>query len=44
MVPVIIMLFAFVGLGLISRRLGRLTYAAMGVIILIYMIYAYSAG
>jgi len=43
-VPVIIMLFAFVGLGLIGRRLGRLTYAVMGVIILAYMLYAYSTG
>lgn len=39
---VILMLTAFVALGLASRRRGRLTYVVMGVVIIAYMAYAYN--
>jgi hypothetical protein len=39
---VIGMLVAFVALGLASRRLGRGTYVAMGLVIMAYVAYAYN--
>lgn len=39
---VIYMLLAFVVIGLASRRLGRLTYVAMALVIVAYMAYAYN--
>jgi hypothetical protein len=41
---VIVMLLAFVALGLGSDRLGRKTYLGMGVVILLYLVYAYRTG
>lgn len=34
-------MFAFLGLGLASHRLGRWTYVLMVAVILIYIVYAY---
>ena len=39
---VILMLMAFVVIGLASRRLGKLTYVAMMLVIIAYMAYAYN--
>lgn len=39
---VILMLLAFVAIGLASRRLGKLTYIAMCLVIIAYTAYAYS--
>ena len=36
------MLVAFVALGLASRRLGRGTYVAMGLLIMAYVAYTYN--
>ena len=41
---VILMLLAFVGLGLGNARLGRLSYVGMGLVILLYLGYAYYTG
>ena len=38
---VIVLLFALVGLGLASQRLGRFTYVAMGLAILTYVSLAF---
>ncbi len=40
---VLLMLTAFVILGFNYRRLGRYTYAVMGVIIVLYMYRAYNS-
>lgn len=39
---VIVLLVVFVGLGLVSHKLGRWTYALMLVAILAYVVYAYT--
>lgn len=39
---VIFMLFAFVALGLFSHRLGKYTYALMGLVIVAYIAYAFN--
>ncbi len=41
---VIVMLLAFVGLGLGSFRLGRASYVVMGIVIVLYLGYAYYTG
>ena len=41
---VIVMLLAFVGLGLGSSRPGRLSYVGMGLVILLYLGYEYYSG
>lgn len=38
---VLVMLFVFVALGLAGHRLGKLTYVAMGLVILVYVSLAY---
>jgi hypothetical protein len=38
----VLLLFAFVVIGLASDRLGRATYPLMGVAILTYVAYAYT--
>jgi len=42
--PVIYTLFAFVALGLASKRLGTYTYYLMGAVIVVYLVYAYRQG
>jgi lipopolysaccharide export LptBFGC system permease protein LptF len=42
MTEVLLMLFVFVALGLFSHRLGRSTYALMGLVIVAYMAYAFN--
>lgn len=42
MTEVILMLFVFVALGLFSQRLGKLTYALMGLVIVAYIAYAFN--
>ncbi len=39
---VVAMLCAFVGLGLAGRRLGKLTYVLMAIVILAYVAHAYN--
>lgn len=41
---VIVMLLAFVALGLGSARLGRRSYVGMIAVILAYLVYAYVTG
>jgi hypothetical protein len=41
---VIVMLLAFIGLGLAGARIGRASYAWMAVVILLYLGYAYLSG
>ena len=41
---VIVMLLAFVALGLGRDRLGRKSYVGMVVVILLYLLYAYRTG
>ncbi len=42
MTVVVVMLLAFVVLGLFHHRLGRFTYLAAGVLVMTYMFYASS--
>lgn len=42
---VLVMLCAFIALGLTRHRLGATrTYAAMSLVILVYVVYAYTKG
>ena len=41
---VIVMLLAFVSLGLAYARLGRLSYVGMALVILLYLGYAYATS
>lgn len=42
MTALTLLLFVFVGLALASHRLGHRTYALMGVVIAVYLVYARS--